>query len=189
ILVSAERLLGLIDEILELSRIEAGEARVELEPTDVAELLNDVADSLEPLVDASKIRLRVDVPGDLSTVVTDRSKVRQILLNLLSNAIKYTDEGSIDLRAAATDGRLQIQVEDTGSGILHDELGKIFDEFHRPDSGHGRLRSGTGLGLSISRRLARQLGGDVTVAAAVGFGSTFPLDLPSVAAQEAACDD
>jgi signal transduction histidine kinase len=185
ILVSAERLLGLIDEILELSRIEAREAPVELERTDVAELLTEVAESLEPLVDGSKVRLRVSAHGDLSTVVTDRGKLRQIVLNLLSNAIKYTDEGSIDLRAGATKGRLRIQVEDTGVGIPLDELAKIFDDFHRPDSAHARLRGGTGLGLSISRRLARLLGGDVTAESAFGVGSTFTLDLPILAAHEA----
>jgi signal transduction histidine kinase len=184
ILVSAERLLGLIDEILELSRIEAREAPVELERTDVAELVNEAAESLEPLVDASRVRLCVSAQDDLPTVMTDRSKLRQIVLNLLSNAIKYTDEGSIDLRAGAMNGRLRIQVEDTGVGIPHDELTKIFDEFHRPDSAHARRRRGTGLGLSISRRLARLLGGDVTAESGVGVGSTFTLDLPILAARE-----
>ena len=178
ILISAERLLGMIDEILELARIEAGEARVELEQTDVGELLHEVADLLEPLVDGSKVRLRVDAHGDLATVETDRSKLRQIVLNLLGNAIKYTDEGSIDVTAGATRGRLLIRVEDTGTGIPHDELAKIFDEFHRPDSAQARLRRGTGLGLSISRQLARLLGGDITAESSVGLGSTFTLDLP-----------
>jgi signal transduction histidine kinase len=117
--------------------------------------------------------------------VTDRSKLRQILLNLLSNAIKYTDEGSIDLRAEAMNGRLEMQVKDTGIGIPHDELTKIFDEFQRSGSVRAPLRRGTGLGLSISRRLARVLGGDVTAESEVGLGSTFTLDLPIVAARGA----
>jgi signal transduction histidine kinase len=185
ILVSAERLLGLIDEILELSRIEAAEARVELEQTDVAELISEVVGSLEPLVDGSKVRLRVDAPGNLPTVLTDRSKLRQIVLNLLSNAIKYTDEGSIEVRVGVTSGRLEIQVEDTGVGIPHHELTRIFDEFHRSDSAHDHPRRGTGLGLSISRRLARLLGGEVTAESGVGLGSTFTLNLPIVAAEGA----
>ena len=184
ILVSAERLLGLIDEILELSRIEAAEARVELEQTDVAELISEVVGSLEPLVDGSKVRLRVDAPGNLPTVLTDRSKLRQIVLNLLSNAIKYTDEGSIEVRVGVTSGRLEIQVEDTGVGIPHHELTRIFDEFHRSDSAQALDRRGTGLGLSISRRLARVLGGDLTAESGVGVGSTFTLDLPIVVAEE-----
>src|SRR5262249_42810296 len=101
------------------------------------------------------------------------------------NAIKYTDEGSIDLRAAATNGRLRILVQDTGVGIPSEELAKIFDEFHRPDSAHASLRRGTGLGLSISRRPARLLGGDGTAEGGVGVGSTFTLDLPILRAQEA----
>jgi signal transduction histidine kinase len=185
ILASAERLLALIDEILELSRIEADQERVELERTDVAEVMHEVAGSLESLVDSSKVSLRVEAGSDLPAVVTDRGKLRQILLNLLSNAIKYTDDGSIDLRAGAASGRLRIDVADTGVGIRPDELPKIFDEFHRPDSAQARLRRGTGLGLSISRRLARALGGDVTAESVVGRGSTFTLDLPLVVASGA----
>jgi signal transduction histidine kinase len=148
-------------------------------------MLNEVVDTVAPLVDGSKVQLRASAHGDLSAVVTDRSKLRQILLNLLSNAIQYTDAGSVNLRARETDGRLQIQVEDTGVGIAHGELTKIFDEFHRPDSVHARGRPGTGLGLTISRRLARLLGGDVTAESSVGLGSTFTLDLPIVAGDEA----
>jgi signal transduction histidine kinase len=111
-------------------------------------------------------------------VVTDRDKVKQILLNLLSNAIKYTDDGSIGVHAEAVDGRLKIGVSDTGVGIPPDELGRIFDEFHRADSSGTRQRRGTGLGLTISRRLARTLGGDVTVESRLGTGSIFTLELP-----------
>jgi signal transduction histidine kinase len=185
ILISAERLLGLIDEILELSRLEAGEARVELERTDLVGLLNEVADSLDSLVDGTKVRLSVTAQGDLPTVLTDRGKLRQIVLNLLSNAIKYTDEGTIDLRARVANERLRIQVQDTGVGIPPDELTKIFDEFHRPDSAHARQRRGTGLGLSISQRLAHLLGGDVTAESVLGVGSTFTIDLPVVVTQKA----
>jgi signal transduction histidine kinase len=189
ILGSAERLLGLIDEILELSRIDAGEVRVDLADTDVAGLVNEVVDFLEPLVDGSKVRVHVRAYGDLPVVPTDRSKLRQILLNLISNAIQYTDEGSITVRAGAANGRLHIEVEDTGVGIRQDELGKIFDEFHRPDSAHSRVRRGTGLGLSISRQLARVLGGDVTAESEVGRGSTFTVDLPIVVAEEVGVRD
>ena len=105
-------------------------------------------------------------------MVTDRDKLRQILLNLLSNAIKYTDHGSITVRATPTTAALRIDVSDTGVGIPSDELGRIFDEFHRADSTSARLRRGTGLGLTISRRLARALGGDITVESRLGAGST-----------------
>jgi ammonium transporter len=179
ILVSAEQLLRLIDEILDLSRVEAGEIRVDLDETNVAEVVREVTDSLEPLVDRPRVQLVVESRPDLPAILTDRDKVRQILLNLLSNAIKYTDEGTIAVRAEATDGRLLVGVSDTGVGIPGDELGRIFDEFHRADAAAARRRRGTGLGLTISRRLARALGGEVTVESSLGTGSTFTLDLPA----------
>src|SRR5262249_52692612 len=98
--------------------------------------------------------------------------------NLLSNAVKYTDAGSIAVRATAADGRLEVRVSDTGIGIARDEVGLIFEEFHRSDSPVARARRGTGLGLPISRRLARALDGDLTVESRLGAGSKFTLDLP-----------
>jgi signal transduction histidine kinase len=178
ILISAEYLLSLIDEILDLSRIEAGEIRIEIVETDVTEVIREVSDTLEPLVDRSKVSLRVEADPDLPSVETDPDKLRQILLNLLSNAVKYTDAGSIAVRATAADGRLRVRVSDTGVGIGPDELGLIFEEFHRSDSTVARARRGTGLGLAISRRLARTLDGDLTVESRLGAGSTFTLDLP-----------
>jgi ammonium transporter len=178
ILVSAEHLLRLIDQILDLSRVEAGAVSVNLSESRVEEVMREVTDSLEPLVDRPRVQLLAFADPSLPHVVTDRDKLKQVLLNLLSNAIKYTDAGSIAVRAEAVDGRLRIGVADTGVGIPADELGRIFDEFHRADSTDSRPRRGTGLGLTISRRLARQLGGDVTVESRLGVGSTFTLDLP-----------
>ncbi len=178
ILVSAEQLLALIDEILDLSRIEAGEVALEIAETDVADVVREVTDSLEPLVDRPRVQLVVETQADLPPVITDADKVRQVLLNLVSNAIKYTEQGSITVRAEAVDGRIRIAVSDTGVGIPGAELGRIFDEFHRAESIGTRQRSGTGLGLTISRRLARALEGDITVASELGVGSTFTLDLP-----------
>jgi ammonium transporter len=178
ILVSAERLLALIDEILDLSRIEAGQIELELAETDVAAVLREVAESLEPLVDRARVRLILDADPGLPTVTTDREKLRQILLNVVSNAIKYTDEGSIAVRADTADRWLRVAVSDTGIGIPREELGKIFQEFHRADTTRSRRRHGTGLGLTISRRLTRALGGDITVASRPGIGSTFTVQLP-----------
>jgi signal transduction histidine kinase len=178
ILVSSEQLLSLIDEILDLSRVEAGEVTVDVAETQIVDVLEEVSDSLQPLIDRPGVKLFVEAAPGLPQIVTDRDKVKQILLNLVSNAIKYTDEGSIALRAEATDGRLRVGVSDTGVGIPADELGRIFEEFHRADETSARRRTGTGLGLAISRRLARALGGDVTVKSKLGTGSTFTLDLP-----------
>jgi ammonium transporter len=178
ILVSAEHLLLLIDDILDLSRVEAGEMSLDVAETQIADVLQEVTDSLEPLIDRPGVKMVVEAAPGLPQVMTDRDKVKQILLNLVSNAIKYTDEGSIALRAEATDGRLRVGVSDTGVGIPADELGKIFEEFQQADTASTRRRGGTGLGLTISRRLARTLGGDVTVKSKLGAGSTFTLDLP-----------
>jgi ammonium transporter len=178
VLVSAEHLLALIDEILDLSRIEAGEVALDISETSVTEVLREVTDSLEPLVERPRVQLVVDADTALPRVVTDRDKLKQILLNLVSNAVKYTDEGTIAVRAEAVDGRLRIDVSDTGIGIPAEELGRIFDEFHQADGAISPTRPGTGLGLTISRRLARTLGGDVTVESTPGVGSTFTLDLP-----------
>jgi signal transduction histidine kinase len=179
ILRSAEHLLIMIDEILDLSRIDAGGVDVELSETDVAAVVREVADSLEPLVDRPRVQLRAIVDASAMRLVTDRDKLEQILMNLVSNAIKYTDDGTIEIRAGVRNERLRIEVSDTGIGIAADELGRIFDEFHRADSASARLRRGTGLGLAIARRLARTLGGDVTVESQLGLGSTFTLELPT----------
>jgi signal transduction histidine kinase len=178
VLVSAEHLLALIDEILNLSRIEAGEVGLHIAPASVTDVLQEVADSLEPLIMSPGVQLVVGIDPDMPEVVTDQDKLRQILLNLVSNAVKYTDDGTITLHAGSRDGRLQITVSDTGVGIPTEELARIFDEFHRVDSSSARLRDGTGLGLTISQRLARALGGDITVESRVGMGSAFRLDLP-----------
>jgi ammonium transporter len=178
ILVSAEHLLALIDEVLDLSRIEAGEVSLEMTEVQIADVLREVTDSLEPLVQRPRVQLSVEAQPGLPVVVTDRDKVKQILLNLVSNAIKYTDEGSIAVGADSANGRLRVGVSDTGVGIPEHELGSIFDEFHRADAVDARRRSGAGLGLTISRRLARALGGDVSVESRVDVGSTFTLDLP-----------
>ena len=178
ILVSAEHLLGLIDEILDLSRIDAGAVEIETGPVEVVDVLQEVADSFEPLLDQTRVQMHVGVDPHVPTVVTDREKLKQILLNLFSNAVKYTDEGTVAMRARTVDGRLRIEVADTGLGMSEDELGRVFDEFHRSDSSLARARRGTGLGLTISRRLARALGGDITVKSRFGVGSQFTLELP-----------
>ena len=178
IMVSAQHLLALIDEILDLSRIEAGEIRLELTATPIEEVLIEVTNSLEPLINHPRVRLTIGAEPSLGPIVTDRDKLKQILLNLLSNAIKYTEDGLISVGAEAVDDRLLVRVSDSGVGIPEDELDRIFDEFHRADPGGGRRPGGTGLGLTISRRLARALGGDLSVESRRGLGSTFTLDLP-----------
>jgi adenylate cyclase len=178
ILVSGEHLLSLINAVLDLSKIEAG--RIEIRPVEFAlEPLVDVClRTVEPLVKADRVKLLKEVGPGLPSVLLDQEKVRQILTNLLANAAKFTKAGSIAVRAQHRDGELTIAVSDTGIGIPAEALGLIFEEFSQVDNSSTRKYGGTGLGLAISRRLARLMGGDITVESAVGIGSTFTVWLP-----------
>ncbi|MDJ0896465.1 MAG: ATP-binding protein [Alphaproteobacteria bacterium] len=178
ILVSAEHLLGLINDILDLSKIEAG--HVELHPGRVVldELLKACIRTVEPMVDAERVRISAHVPQDLPELSTDQDKLRQIVINLLSNAAKFTEEGSISVAAEQVEDRVSISFHDTGIGIPEDKLSIIFDEFQQVDDSTTRRYGGTGLGLSICRRLAELLGGSLSVRSKLGDGSTFTLTLP-----------
>ena len=178
ILISAEHLLALINDILDLSKIEAG--RLDIHPADVAlEPLVDVClRTVEPMVKSERLRLVKEIEGDTPPLFTDEDKLKQILINLLSNAVKFTEEGIVTVSARRRDGEIAIAVADTGVGIAEESLGLIFEEFRQVDSSATRQYGGTGLGLPISRHLARLLGGDITVESAVGVGSTFTVAIP-----------
>jgi len=178
ILLSAEHLLTLINDILDLSKIEAG--RMEVHPVSFQlEALVDVClHTLEPMVQSERIRLVQAIDAGLPLWTTDQDKVQQILMNLLSNAVKFTTAGTITITARHDDGEITVAVTDTGIGIPAAALEHIFEEFRQVDSSTTRQYGGTGLGLSISRRLAQLLGGDITVQSAVGVGSTFTVTLP-----------
>jgi CheY-like chemotaxis protein/two-component sensor histidine kinase len=177
-LISAEHLLGLINDILDLSKIEAG--RVEVHATSFAlEPLVDLClRTVEPLVKSDRLRLVKALEDELPPLSTDEDKLKQILINLLSNAVKFTPQGTVTVTARHYEGELTLAVADTGIGIPEDALGLIFEEFRQADSSTTRQYGGTGLGLSISRHLARLLGGDITVQSTVGAGSTFTMTLP-----------
>jgi PAS domain S-box-containing protein len=177
---SSWHLIGIIDEILTLSRAEAGNEQVRSVETDVTELTRDVVRIVEP--QATERGLGFDCSGlDSAAIVsTDPGKVRQILINLVGNAVKYTRTGRVDIRLdRAEPGVLLVHVRDTGPGIATEDLERIFEPFTQLDSSHTRPGGGTGLGLAICRRLARMLGGDVTVVSTPGQGSTFTFRLPS----------
>jgi PAS domain S-box-containing protein len=176
---SAWHLIGIIDEILTLSRVEAGSEEVRVEEVDVAEVIRDVVRILEPQAVARGLNIQLDGVVEVARIRTDAGKVRQVLINLVSNAVKYTREGNITVRVDR-DGvsRLEVHVRDTGPGIAPENLERIFEPFTQVDASHTRVASGTGLGLAICRRLARLLGGDVLVRSEPGAGSTFTLQLP-----------
>jgi signal transduction histidine kinase/ActR/RegA family two-component response regulator len=174
---SAQHLLELVDDILDISKIEAGKLEIFPERVDLAELLRDTATSLQLQARDKGIDLGIDVP-DSVTVHTDPARVRQIVLNLLGNAVKFTASGRVDLRLRTADhGGVTVAVRDTGPGIRAEDLDRIFEEFEQGNAAPGT--SGTGLGLAISRRLAELLGGELDVESEVGEGSTFVLTLPS----------
>jgi len=178
ILSSGEQLLGLINAILDLSKIEAGRIEMKANEVPLALVLEQCVRTVEPLVKADAVTLVKEFDGRLPQMYTDEEKLRQIVINLLSNAAKFTAQGSIRVRAKAANGTVVIAVADTGIGIPSDKLELIFEEFEQVDASSTRAHGGTGLGLAIARRLARLMGGDVVAESALGSGSTFTLKLP-----------
>jgi PAS domain S-box-containing protein len=178
ILISAEHLLTLINDILDLSKIEAG--RMEVHPVSfrLEALVDTCLHTLEPMVQSERVRVVKEIDAALPPLATDQDKVQQILMNLLSNAVKFTTAGTITITARHCGGEITMVVTDTGIGIPTAALEHIFEEFRQVDSSTTRQYGGTGLGLSISRRLAQLLGGDITVQSADGVGSTFTVTLP-----------
>jgi signal transduction histidine kinase len=171
-------LLSLINDVLDLAKVEAG--RTEVYPVEfvLGPMLAECLHTVEPVLKSEQVRLVPEVAADLPTLYTDRDKVKQILMNLLSNAVKFTHVGTITLTARSHKGTIAIAVTDTGIGIPEAALEHIFEEFRQVDSSTTREYGGTGLGLAISRQFARLMGGDITVQSTVGAGSTFTLTLP-----------
>ncbi len=178
---SQRHLLGLINDILNLSRLEAGKIEYELTSVDVAEMMRDITPMIDPQIEAKNLALDVRIPPGIC-VKADGDKLQQIVLNLLSNAVKFTEsEGRIEVTAEVNraDSIVWISVMDTGRGIPREKVDAIFEPFTQVNSRHSRTEQGAGLGLSISRDLARGMLGDLTVTSTLGSGSTFVLTLPA----------
>jgi signal transduction histidine kinase len=174
-------LLGLINQVLDLSKIEAGKLELNPATVDLAPLIDEVAGTARQLAEQNKNRLVVEAPERLGQVTVDPMRLRQILLNLLSNACKFTNEGEVALRARRpTDGQdwIELAVADSGIGMTPEQQAKVFGEFTQADATTAQRFGGTGLGLAITRKLARMMGGDVTVASEPGKGSVFTVRLP-----------
>ncbi|MFL5030400.1 MAG: response regulator, partial [Xanthobacteraceae bacterium] len=174
-------LLGLINQVLDLSKIEAGKLELSPESVNLGPLLDEVVGTARQLAEQNNNRLVVEMPQSMAPVVVDPMRLRQILLNLLSNACKFTKAGEVALRVRSlVDGRhwVELAVADTGIGMTTEQQAKLFEEFSQADSSTARRYGGTGLGLAITRKLARMMGGDVTVASEAGKGSTFTVRLP-----------
>ncbi|UPG92520.1 response regulator [Luteibacter aegosomatissinici] len=173
-------LLTLINDILDLSRIEAGHVEIAAEPLSVDAVLERVRETFAPLTAEKGLALRIELaPGAPTRLVGDEQRLRQVVKNLVANAVKFTESGEVALRVdAAPGGRVRFTVSDTGIGIDPAQLGVIFEAFRQADGSTSRKFGGSGLGLSISRDLAQRMGGDITVASEPGRGSTFTLELP-----------
>jgi PAS domain S-box-containing protein len=188
---AGKHLLALINDILDLSKIEAGRMDLFLETFDLRQMLEEAVATVMPLIDKNENRLETEFATDLGNVRVDLTKLRQALFNLLSNAAKFTERGTITLAAekATRDDEewLRLSVADTGIGIAADKLEAVFEEFSQADDSTTRDYGGTGLGLPISRRFCQMMGGDITVSSELGKGTTFTIELPSrVDALEAA---
>ena len=179
---NGEHLLGLINDVLDLAKADAGRIEVRLAPVNVPQLARACVAEVDSLSTAKDVRLVADVGEAPIEAVTDAKRVRQILLNLLSNAIKFTDRGEVVLSVRATATEIRLAVRDTGIGIPAHAIKELFQEFHQLEAGDGRRYDGTGVGLALSRRLARALGGEIDVRSGEGEGSTFTLVLPRIAA-------
>jgi PAS domain S-box-containing protein len=175
--VNGRHLLALINDILDLSKIEAGELVIAYEPYSISDLMHAVVNTTEPLARAKGLVLRVSVPEGLPCGNGDERRLTQVLVNLVGNAIKFTDEGFIDVSAAVDDGRLRIAIRDTGIGISPKDQKLIFEAFQQGTNAEGGS-NGTGLGLAISKRIVQMHGGTIEVQSALGQGSTFTIDLP-----------
>ena len=178
---NSRHLLALINDILDITRIEAGRMPLNVTSFAIPELVNEVMSELEPIIKRSNLEVSARAAGKLPTLKSDRQKVKQIVLNLLSNALKFTPEGSVTITARydARSRMINIAVRDTGVGIAADDQVKVFEDFRQLDSSPARGYGGTGLGLSICRRLAQMLEGTIELESAVGRGSTFVLSLPT----------
>jgi signal transduction histidine kinase len=184
VLGAGRHLLALINDILDLSKIEAGRMELHLETFRLVPLIEDVAKTIEPMATKNGNRLVIDCPADLGTILADQTRFRQSLLNLASNANKFTEKGTITIAAhqGQENGRdwITVAVTDTGIGMTPDQMGKLFQEFSQASSATASKYGGTGLGLAISKRFCQMMGGDITVESEPGRGSTFTIRLPRI---------
>ena len=175
---NGRHLLGLINDVLDLSKIEAGQLTLSPVEYSMRELVLDVVSATEALAAEKKLALEVDAPADLPRGRGDERRLTQVLMNLVSNAIKFTEAGSVSIRAKVADGSFLVAVTDTGVGIAAEDRERIFEEFQQVDSSSTRKKGGTGLGLAIARRIVELHGGRIWVESTPGQGSTFAFTLP-----------
>ncbi|MDR3685533.1 MAG: PAS domain S-box protein [Coriobacteriia bacterium] len=189
---SSRHLLALINDVLDISKIEAGQLQVSREHFDLPGTIKKAVATVAPLAEKKGLDLRIEVAPEIGDMLSDPRRIEQVLLNLLNNAIKFTDDGVVTLTADIVPGAspaapstIRIAVADTGIGIRAEDMGQLFQSFRQIDTGLARQHEGTGLGLSICRRLAELLGGEMNAASELGTGSVFTLTLPAEGLVEA----
>jgi signal transduction histidine kinase len=175
---SARHLLSLINDLLDLSRIEAGKVEIESERFNFVEVIEEVVRSLTPLAGQKHLRLATDLPGRAIEIVGDRKRSYQVLLNLANNAVKFTDHGEVKITARADQDQLRVCVADTGIGIKPEQMGMLFEAFRQLDGTARRVYEGTGLGLHLCRRLLTLMHGEIGAESEFGKGSRFTFTLP-----------
>ena len=178
VLVSAEHLLNLINELLDLAKIDAGKMEVIAQTFRVDEIIHMTTTTVEPLLKDGRVRLVRDIAPDLPPLKTDRDKLKQVLFNLLSNAAKFTEQGEIRVSAARENGTLKLAVSDTGIGMKQESLEHIFEEFQQAEKTTASKYGGTGLGLAIVKKFINLMGGEIVVESEEGKGSKFTITLP-----------
>jgi signal transduction histidine kinase len=175
---NGRHLLGLINDVLDLSKIEAGQLILSLGGYSLQNVVHTAFSAVEPLAKEKKLAFNVEVPPDLPPGHGDERRLTQVLLNLVGNAIKFTDTGEVAIRASAANGSFSVAVRDTGPGISAVDQAKLFQEFQQADNSITRKKGGTGLGLAISKRIIEMHGGKIRVDSVAGQGSTFSFTLP-----------
>jgi signal transduction histidine kinase len=186
ITANSRHLLGLINDVLDLSKIEAGQLTLALDDYSMKDVVHSVYGAVEPLAADKKIAFKAEIAPDLPSGRGDERRLTQVLLNLVSNAIKFTDTGEVAIKASARNGHYSVSVVDTGPGISEADQAKLFQEFQQADNSITRKKGGTGLGLAISKRIIEMHGGRIGLQSQVGRGSTFSITLPIRVEQQVA---
>jgi len=179
-----KHLLGLINDVLDLSKIEAGQLELELSDYSVQDIAQTVRSTLEPLATDKKLSFKIEMATELPPGRGDGRRLTQVLINLVGNAIKFTDAGEVAIKAEANNGSFHVSVRDTGPGISAADQGKLFQEFQQADNAITRKKGGTGLGLAISKRIIEMHGGKIWVESQPGQGATFAFTLPVIVEQQ-----
>ena len=180
---NGKHLLGLINDVLDLSKIEAGQLQLVIDSYSAGQIVKAAAAAAEPLARAKNLALNTVIAEGMPLGRGDERRLTQVLLNLAGNAVKFTDEGSVEIAAQAVNGSFEFTVRDTGPGIAPEFQSRIFDEFQQVDDSSTRKKGGTGLGLAISKRIVEMHGGTIGVTSAVGAGSEFKVTIPVKAEQ------